>query len=140
MEIYHTEEEQLDALKRWWRENGTSVITGLAIGIVAIAGWNIWQQRSRGISEQASSLYQQMVTAIEQKQNDAADKFSEQLIHDYARTPYGAFARLAQAKLKADGGDLAAAQRILEGLVADGGDENFLQDRKSTRLNSSHRL
>ena len=37
MDIYQTEDEQVEALKKWWEENGKSVIFGLCIGVVAIA-------------------------------------------------------------------------------------------------------
>ncbi|MEW8396328.1 MAG: tetratricopeptide repeat protein, partial [Candidatus Thiodiazotropha sp.] len=39
MSEYQTEEEQVEAIKRWWKENGTSVIAGLVIGLGGIFGW-----------------------------------------------------------------------------------------------------
>ena len=37
-----TEEEQLEAIKRWWKENGTSLIAGVAIAAAGVFGWNAW--------------------------------------------------------------------------------------------------
>ena len=38
MEINETEEQQLESLKRWWKENASSVITGLLLGLALAAG------------------------------------------------------------------------------------------------------
>ena len=64
MEIYDTEEEQLDAVKRWWKENGQSTIIGLVFGIAIILGWNYWQDHKKVQAEQASALYSQLIQAI----------------------------------------------------------------------------
>jgi predicted negative regulator of RcsB-dependent stress response len=40
VEIYDTEEEQVEALKRWWKENGQATLAGLVLGIIVILGWN----------------------------------------------------------------------------------------------------
>ena len=36
MELYETEEQQVEALQKWWKENGTASLTGIGIGIVCI--------------------------------------------------------------------------------------------------------
>ncbi len=33
MEIYQSEQEQVEALKKWWRENATAVIGGVVTGV-----------------------------------------------------------------------------------------------------------
>jgi predicted negative regulator of RcsB-dependent stress response len=65
VEIYETEEEQLDAVKRWWKENGQSTIIGLVLGVAVILGWNYWQSHKKAQSEQASAIYSQLIQAIE---------------------------------------------------------------------------
>ena len=45
MEIYSTEEERLEALQRWWKENKSSVFGGLLLGLAAICGWKMWRRR-----------------------------------------------------------------------------------------------
>ena len=39
MDVYKTEEEQVEAIKKWWNENGKSIIVGIVVGITAIFGW-----------------------------------------------------------------------------------------------------
>lgn len=125
MEIYHSEEEQLEAIKRWWKENGVSVIAGVVIGGALILGYNLWREHRRSQSEQASALYQQMVKSLESKQTDSADKLNERIMQNYDGTVYATFARLAQARLKVDGGDTAAARRMLEAVLASSAEDKF---------------
>lgn len=125
MEIYHSEEEQLEAIKRWWKENGASAIAGVVIGGALILGYNLWQEHRRSQSEQASALYQEMVKAMESKQADTAEKLNERIALNYDGTVYATFARLAQAKLKVDGGDVAAARRMLEAVLASSAEDKF---------------
>ena len=49
-EEYQTEEEQIEALKRWWKENGKSIIAGLVLGIGSIGGYRYWQARLQSLS------------------------------------------------------------------------------------------
>ena len=57
METYSTDEERLEALQRWWKENKSSVFGGLLLGMAAIGGWKIWQGNRLETAEQASLVY-----------------------------------------------------------------------------------
>lgn len=118
MEIYNSEEEQVEALKRWWQANGTSVIGGVIVGVAIIGGWNFWQSYQRDQAEQASTLYQQLVKAVSENQLESADKISEQISSQLGSTAYASYAALIQAKVKVDQGDLAAARQLLEKIAA----------------------
>lgn len=125
MEVYLTEEERVDALKRWWKENGKSVIMGVALGLAAMAGWNAWQHNKRQKAESASAEFQQLTRAVENKQTDPALKLSDRLIQEYQGSVYATYAALFQAKLKVEAGDLAGAKKVLSDLLAAAKDENF---------------
>jgi len=125
VEIYNSEEEQIDALKRWWRENGRSVVAGITIGIAAIIGWNLWQTHKDNQALEASALFQQLLSAIEQKQNERAEKLSTRVNDLYASTPYAVYGGLFLAKLKTDAGDSAAAREALEEAIAATDDANL---------------
>ena len=118
MEIYDTEEEQLDALKRWWKENGQSTIVGLVLGIAVILGWNYWQDHKKAQAEQASALYSQLIQAIGADKKDSAEKLAERIQEQYPKTEYAAYSGLLQAKLKVQQGDVAKAQAILKNIAA----------------------
>ncbi len=123
MEIYDTEEEQLDALKRWWKENGQSAIVGLIVGIAIILGWNYWQGHKNEQNNQASALYDQLLKAVAGDQNDSAEKLAERLQQQFSSTEYAAYSGLLQAKIKVQKGDLAAARSILEKLAVNSDQE-----------------
>ena len=37
-----TEEQQIAALKKWWSENSTSIIVGVALGLAGVFGGKAW--------------------------------------------------------------------------------------------------
>lgn len=118
MEIYETEEQRLEALKRWWRENGQSIIIGLIFGIAVILGWNFWQGHKKSQAEQASALYSQLIQAIKEDKKDSAEKMAERIKEQYPKTQYAVYSGLMLAKLKVQLGDVAKAQAILKEIAA----------------------
>lgn len=118
MEIYLSEEERVEALKKWWKENLKAVVVGVALGLAIIGGWNAWKNSQRVKSEEASSIYQQLLKAVEAKQTDPATKLSERLIQQFQGTPYAAYGTLFLAKLKVEAGDLPGAKKVLQDLLA----------------------
>lgn len=125
MEIYGSEDEQLDALKKWWKETGRSVVAGIAAGIVIVVGWNLWSNYKQSRAEQASLMYEQLADAIEQKQEETAEKLSERIVELHKGSPYAVFAQLYQAKLRVDAGDLGGAKGILQQVLETAKDANF---------------
>ena len=118
MEIYETEEEQVAALKDWWKANGTSVITGVIAAVLIVAGWNFWQSYQKDKMSQASTVYQQLIEAQEAGKTDSVDKIANKLNTEYSSTAYGAYALLFQAKSKVEQQDLNAAKALLQQAVA----------------------
>ncbi|MCK5189165.1 MAG: tetratricopeptide repeat protein [Methylococcales bacterium] len=119
MEIYDTEEEQVAAIKRWWKENGTSTITGIVVGVVLIAGWNFWQSYTKDKAKNASALYEQLLDSISTEKNESAEKIAERITEQYGSTAYATYAALLLAKTKVQQGDLDAAKNILEKQMRD---------------------
>lgn len=114
MEIYDSEEEQVAAIKGWWKENGTSSITGAVVGILLIAGWNFWQSYQQDKATQASALFSQLLESVSQEKNESVQKISERITGQYGSTAYATYAALLLAKTKVQQGDLESAKSILE--------------------------
>ena len=123
MEIYETEEEQVAALKDWWKANGSSVISGVIAAVVIVGGWNFWQNYQKDKMLQASTVYEQLLKANVEKTTDSVDKIAEKLVSTYGSTAYGAYALLFQAKAKVDANDLAAAQSLLQQAIDTSSDD-----------------
>jgi predicted negative regulator of RcsB-dependent stress response len=116
--IYDTEEEQLEAVKGWWKENGTSTVLGIAIGIAVIVGWNYWREHKQDQANQASAVYDQLLKAAETDQKDSVDKLAKRLQEQFVSSNYAAYGGLFQAKVKVQQGDIAGAKEILKKIAA----------------------
>ncbi len=114
VEIYESEEAQVEALKAWWKENGRSVIVGAIMGVTLLSGWNFWQAQQKEQAGQASAMYGQLLSFIKQDKAESAQKVGQNLIEQYGKTAYADYARLIQAKLKVQAGDIATAKILLE--------------------------
>ncbi|HHJ38463.1 MAG: hypothetical protein AXA67_12975 [Methylothermaceae bacteria B42] len=119
------EEEQVEALKRWWKENGTSVIAGVVLGIAGIIGWNTWQNYQKTRAEGASDLYMQLLQAVDQNKPELAQGVTQRLLEQYPKTAYADFAHLIQAKLSVDAGKLEEAKKSLGQLMTQSKDANY---------------
>ena len=113
MEVYTTEEQQVEAIKKWWHDNKWSIIGGVVIGIAALWGGRLWLDNQRSYGEAASAAYQVMMERMEGGAVEESSQVGAQILGQFADTPYAALASLAMAKIKADGGDLVAAKSHL---------------------------
>ena len=113
MDVYKTDEEQGEALKRWLRENGVSLASGIMIGLAVLFGVRSWTEYGERKSEEASNLYVQFTGAAQQNLDEAI-KHYDTLIKDFASSEYAALASLQMAKLQLEKGDSAAARAQLQ--------------------------
>lgn len=127
MSEYLSEEEQVEALKKWWKENGLSVVAGAALGLAGVFGWQAWSQHQEEIAEQASARFEQMQIAAKVGHVESVVKQAEILITEHEDSGYALFAGLLLAKVKQQEGDIDAAQTQLEWVVANGKDSSFQQ-------------
>lgn len=120
MAIYDTEEEQVEALKRWWKDNSQAVIIGVVVGVGLIFGIDFWKAQQHDKRLQASRVYEQLMQADSQNKADQLEKLGQDLGMQYDATAYANYAALYQAKTKVQQGDLPAAKAILEKVIAKG--------------------
>jgi len=123
LEDYLSEQEQVEALKKWWAENGKSVIAGIVLGLAAIFGWRAWQDHERARAEAASDVYQELLAALDNPETQKeADELAEELINDYPSIRYAVFAGLAQARMAVAAEDYPKAALHLRKALADNDD------------------
>ena len=112
---FETEEQRIEALLKWWNDNKRSVITGLILGVVIVVGWNRWQAHQKEQAQEASAIYQKILSiSLDNTKDATTEKLANQIINDYGSTAYSAFAALFLAKVKANAGDLPAAINSLQ--------------------------
>jgi predicted negative regulator of RcsB-dependent stress response len=117
LDVYETEQEQVEALRRWWQENGKALILGVVIGLGGLFGYRAWQDHRATEAVLAADLHATVLGALERGQTATVVADSTRLRSDYAATPYAALASLAEAKALVDDGDLAAARVALTWVV-----------------------
>lgn len=98
MPAYETDQEQMEMLRKWFKENGKWLLTAIVFGILAGFGWHIWQKQNNQRNEQASSLYEQLLAANEQNNPQTINEMSEEMVKRYPKTEYAALATLIAAK------------------------------------------
>lgn len=109
MDIHRSEEEQVEALKRWWDRNGRAVIVGVVVFVALVLGWRGWVEYRQDQSQAASITYERMLGAAESGRTAKAREHGRNLLGDYAGTPYAGLAGLYLARLAVDEGKLEAA-------------------------------
>lgn len=132
MAIYDTEEEQVEALQRWWKANSQAVIVGILAGLCLIFAGNFWKSYQQDKRLQASDIYAQLLDADSKDQSEQIEKLSKNLAVQYGSTTYARYAALFEAKVKAQQGDLAAAKAILEKVIANA--DNDIKNVAGIRL------
>ena len=70
--------EQGERVQQWLRQNGLSIVIGIVIGLVAIFGWQQWRNHQATREMEASSLYQQLQTALASGNTGEADKLVDE--------------------------------------------------------------
>ena len=58
MEQYETEEQQVEAIKRFWKENGLALVIGALLGLGGLLGWRYYNDSQIEAKEQASFAYE----------------------------------------------------------------------------------
>lgn len=117
MTEYVTDEEQVERIKKWWSDNGSSVIAGLVIGFGGLAGWRFWVDYQDNVAAEASRHFTDMVAALDASQHDDAIAQANVILGDYSGTPYADLARLSLAKVYVESGQFDEAAQQLKMLV-----------------------
>lgn len=112
-----TEDEEVAKLRAWWKENGTSVIVGVSIGLAAVVGYNWWQSSTQRQAETASGLYEEMMIRQQAGDVDNAIAMGSTLVDDYSNQSYGQLAGLYMARLSVEKDDLDSAVEQLNWVI-----------------------
>jgi predicted negative regulator of RcsB-dependent stress response len=114
MDVHASEKEQVEALKKWWKENGSSVITGILLGLSVLLGGKAWFGYQETQALNASNIYAQMMAALNSNESERVTTHANELITNYTGSGYAPLAALLLAKLAVEEGELGAAQAQLQ--------------------------
>ncbi len=117
MRVYESEQAQVEALKDWWKKNGKAAIAVLILAIALSFGWRYWQQQQLQKTEQASIMYEQMLSSSLAQPTADISEFATRLEQHYQHTPYASLAALLEARQAVDAGKLDLAEQKLRWVI-----------------------
>ena len=116
------EEQEINQLKDWWKENGKTIIVAFILGVGGMFGWRYWQAQQAEQIAQASAQYDALIYSAQQ--DEQAKKANiEQFVQANSKTAYAVFALLDEAKKATEKQDFAAAEANLNQALTQSQDE-----------------
>ena len=124
------EQEKLDALRDWWAQYGTLLVTLAFVAVAAVAGWRGWQWYQGHQASQAMGYFEALETAVSEPGDDAIARVkaaSETLRNDFPKSGYTSRGVLIAAQTLANHGDLDSAVQQLQWLIKSSPDAALVQ-------------
>ena len=116
MEIYSTEEQQEEAIKRFLKENGVSLALGALLGLGGIFGWNTYSEvRLDNIAENSVAFSAVTDAATEPAALLAA---GEKFTSEHGDTNYAGLTNLLMAKAAVEEKEFDKAAQFLNAALA----------------------
>ena len=116
------EEQEINQLKDWWKENGKTIIVAFILGVGGMFGWRYWQTHQAEQIARASAQYDALIYSAQQ--DEQAKKANiEQFVQANSKTAYAVFALLDEAKKATEKQDFTAAEVNLNQALTQSQDE-----------------
>ena len=116
------EEQEINQLKDWWKENSKTIIVAFILGVGGMFGWRYWQAHQAEQIAQASAQYDALIYSAQQ--DEQAKKANiEQFVQANSKTAYAVFALLDEAKKATEKQDFTAAEVNLNQALTQSQDE-----------------
>ena len=124
MEVYETEEQQVDAIKSYWQKNGNIIIAGLVIGLSGFIGFNFYKDAQLEQELAVSDAYQTLVEAAETNPDNFVAS-GESFIAENKDSSYATLTALTLAKKATTDKDWAQAEKHLISAIEISKDEGI---------------
>lgn len=115
-----SEEEQIEALKAWWKRHGTSILVGIGLALALVLGWNAWENSQIENRMAAASRYQELLAALstpdegENRQDASVTYVADQLRTEYGDSAYAVLGSLLEADYLVESEQPAEAAQSLQ--------------------------
>ena len=117
LDIYATEKEQLDQIKKWWGEYGKAIILGLVLGLGGLFGYRYWESTRLAEGQNASLNYEHLLGVASTGARDEAIDAGNAIIVGYPKSTYAKLSALILAKLAVDVRNLDEAKARLQWVI-----------------------
>ncbi|MDG1693521.1 MAG: tetratricopeptide repeat protein [Porticoccaceae bacterium] len=123
-----SEEEQIEAFKQWWVDNGLKLVAAAVIAIGGTLSWQGWQDSQQQYAEEGSAIYTAMIDVatteadqpLSDDQQQQINATADQLKEQYGDSGYAHLAALLKAKLAVNADNLDQAASELEWVINNG--------------------
>jgi predicted negative regulator of RcsB-dependent stress response len=129
------EQEQVDALKAWWKENGKWVIGAIVVGLLGFSGMQFWKNYQSGQAAEASKLFTEVVKQTASNDAKRIGDAADALASRYGSSAYAPRAQLMAAQASLQARDLARAKAQLLWVI-EHAKETGLQDTARLKMAS----
>ena len=116
MSEYRSDEETVEQIQRFWRENGISLVVTVVVAVGGVLGWRAWQDAQAaeiGAASASYSAWSEALLAGEDEAKAAADALREA----HPESAYVSLIGFQEAQQAVLAGDLDAARRALIGVL-----------------------
>lgn len=118
MDNYETEEQQVEAIKKWWSENFKMVIFLSVVGLGSIVAVQQWKQNKTVTAHTASIEYDQILQAVKESNDKQISQQVNTMLTDYADFPYAALSAMLEAKQLITAQKFAQAEEKFQWVIA----------------------
>ncbi|MED6332443.1 MAG: tetratricopeptide repeat protein [Pseudomonadota bacterium] len=148
MALDAAEEENIEALKKWWDENGKPLLFFAIFVIGGYGAWLLWQNSQATDAETASDLYEEVLSlaisepglpVTEQESLRILELF-DQLKVDYSGSVYALYGALFAAQQLVNANDLDAVEDSLQWVLDNQKNGLFSQTDEGLILTTNLRL
>jgi predicted negative regulator of RcsB-dependent stress response len=126
MSTYDLEEqEQIDALKAWWKQHGNLIVAFVVAAALAVAGVFGWRAYQASQAAQASAVYGELRKAAGTRDMKKIRDLAGAILEQYPRSVYAPLAAFISAKAHFESGELKTARAQLEWVIDHGRDPEY---------------
>lgn len=108
------EEEQIEAIKSWWKKNGTALLTVVLVVVATFSGWRYWQNSQYVSAANASATFEVLQSKYQQGSFGDVAREALKLMNENPDSAYASAAAMLHAKFSFEKGDFEEAQKNLQ--------------------------
>ena len=119
------EQEQLDAIKSFWKTYGNLITWALVAALAVYAGLNAWRWYQRDQSAKAAAMFGELDQAVQAGDAQRSGQIFNDLKERYPRTVYAEQGGLLAARVQFDRGQSDAAKASLTWVAEHAGEDEY---------------
>lgn len=125
MAIDSADEENVEALKKWWQENGKQLLVSVFVVLGGIGGWDLYQNSEQESRNAASDIYEEILALTLKTNNEPLSdsereniiSYGQQLREEYPTSSYASFGTLFAAAAEVENRNLSQAEILLNWIL-----------------------